>query len=430
MMVSRAVRVALPILLGSFFLVPPAAAQGGAATSPHSVGLSPTELTAMRTLEAAARGTDRAAQDAALATAQSVASSAGARHALAHYQLEIARSRQDAQLAAQAVDALAASGLSSGGEMASLLLDQARRAYYAGEHVQAERLLARAVQLQPNDAAMLAEHAQMKSLLAGSLIRAGRQQEAQPVFAESVTMLRRAAELQQASGQAVPESWYRRALAISADRSLPQSVALSRDLVAAYPSPINWRDALFIYRQSAQGDTALELDIRRLQRAAQALNGERDYLEFAAAIQAADEASRDVSLAGEEKSVLDEGVSRNMLSASEPVVRQTLTANTRDYNAERTALARTRTEALAASTGTAARHAGDTHFGHGMYAEAAELYRAALQKGGEDPNLVNSRLGASLALAGQRAEAEAALRAVTGPRSDLAGFWLTWLARR
>ena len=45
------------------------------------------------------------------------------------------------------------------------------------------------------------------------------------------------------------------------------------------------------------------------------------------------------------------------------------------------------------------------------------------------PNLVNSRLGAALALAGRRPEAEAALRAVTGPRADLAGFWLTWLAR-
>ena len=62
------------------------------------------------------------------------------------------------------------------------------------------------------------------------------------------------------------------------------------------------------------------------------------------------------------------------------------------------------------------------HFGHGLYAEAAELYRAALQKGGEDPNLVNTRLGAALALAGRRPEAEAALRAVTGPRADLAGI--------
>jgi hypothetical protein len=33
-------------------------------------------------------------------------------------------------------------------------------------------------------------------------------------------------------------------------------------------------------------------------------------------------------------------------------------------------------------------------------------------------------------MAGRRPEAEAALRLVTGPRADLAGFWLLWLARR
>ena len=84
----------------------------------------------------------------------------------------------------------------------------------------------------------------------------------------------------------------------------------------------------------------------------------------------------------------------------------------------------------AAGTGAQARAAADAFFAFGQYADAATLYQAALQKGGEDPNLVNSRLGAALALAGRRPEAEAALHAVTGPRADLAGFWLVWLAHR
>ena len=77
-----------------------------------------------------------------------------------------------------------------------------------------------------------------------------------------------------------------------------------------------------------------------------------------------------------------------------------------------------------------ARAAADNFYAYGQYAEAATLYALALQKGGEDPNLVNLRLGAALAMAGRRPEAEAALRLVTGPRADLAGFWLTWLSRR
>ena len=71
---------------------------------------------------------------------------------------------------------------------------------------------------------------------------------------------------------------------------------------------------------------------------------------------------------------------------------------------------------------------GDAHYGYGEYAEAAELYRAALQKGGEDANLVNTRLGAALARAGQRAEARGRVpRRDRGARAELARYWLLWL---
>jgi predicted Zn-dependent protease len=70
------------------------------------------------------------------------------------------------------------------------------------------------------------------------------------------------------------------------------------------------------------------------------------------------------------------------------------------------------------------------YYGHGEYAKAAEFYRLALQKGSVDANLVNTRLGMALAQAGRKAEAETALKAVTGPRADLAGLWLLWLNQR
>ena len=120
--------------------------------------------------------------------------------------------------------------------------------------------------------------------------------------------------------------------------------------------------------------------------------------------------------------MLDEGISRNMLEAAKPIVAQVMTAANRRTAADRAALPRVRAQAQAAAVGAPARTAADAHFAFGQYAEAAELYRLALQKGGEDANLVNLRLGAALALAGRRPEAEAALRATTGPRADLAGF--------
>lgn len=413
---SKVARAALTAICGAAALATPAV-EAQAPVAPvappaaPALSLSREERAALQALQTAASGFDRTAQDAALAAARSAVRGNDGRYALAHFQLQIGQARGDAALTSQAVDMMVDSGLARPEELPSLLTNQASRAYYAAEFERADRLLARATELQPGNAAIIADHGQVKA-------RRGDRVQA-------VALLQRAIALQRGTGAPAPESWHQRALALAVEgRLAPQSIALARELVAAYPTPVNWRDALIVFRQTAAAaDPALDLDSRRLMRAAQALSGERDYLEYAEALGRA-------GLPGEVKAVVDEGVSRGMLDANEPIVRQLVTANNRRVTADRAGLARLRTQALATATGTAARTAGDSHFGYGQYAEAAELYRAALQKGGEDANLVNSRLGAALALAGQRVEAEMALRAVTGPRADLAAFWLAWLARR
>ena len=434
----RVARLAGSVSFGATVLVGAAALAQAPAPAPLPVApqplvpalrLSHEERVALRALETASRLPDRAAQDAALAAARTAVRSNDGRYALGHYQLEIARARQDVAMASQAVDAMVSSDKATGDELASLLVNQAGRAYLEGEFVRAERLLSRAADAAPDNHTILADTAQVRSQLGSALARDPRRQaEAQAAYGEAVTMLRRAIELQRASGQPAPESWYLRALAMSYDRNIaPQGIGVARDLVTVFPSARNWRDALLAYKQLTPPDPALDLDIKRLMRAAQALAGERDYLDYVEVLRPAPAGA---GLAGERKAVLEEGVSRGMLDASEPRVRQQTTEINRQATAERTALGRRRTEALAAATGAPARAAADALFGSGQYAEAAELYQAALQKGGEDANLVNTRLGAALALAGRRAEAEAAFRAVTGPRADLAGFWLAWLARR
>ena len=407
MSLSKTALAAMSVAGGSFLLL---AASAAAQVAPvHTLSVTPAEHAALAALQAAVNSPDRAAQDAALARARAAAQSAQARYGVARLQLDIARARQDPQLQAQAVDQLVESGAAQPAELAPLLADQVARAYGAGQFQRADRTLARLVELQPNNPAFLADHAQFKA-------RIGDRPQA-------VALFQRALAAAAASGQAAPESWHRRALALAVEGRLgPQSVAFARGLVTAYPSPVNWRDALLVYRDLHSADPALDLDVQRLMRAAQGLAGERDYMSFAEALSQA-------SLAGEAKAVLDEGLSRGMLETSKPAVGQLVTAINRRATAERGTLARLRTQATAAADGRQARVAADTHYGHGQYAAAAELYRTALQKGGEDPNLINTRLGAALALAGQRAEAEAALRAVTGPRADLAAFWLAWLSR-
>jgi tetratricopeptide (TPR) repeat protein len=422
MTVSKVALAALSVMCGTAgFATSMAAAQlPVAAAAPRALTLSSAERAALQALQAAAGGYDRMAQDAALAAARPVVQGADARFAFAHYQFIIGRARNDAQMQGQAVDMLVESGLVSASELPPLVANQASRAYQAGENQRLERLLARLVEMQPNDPAVLADYAQFT---AGRIINASASAAAQ-YRTSAVGLFQRALAAHLAAGRPAPESWYQRALALAFDGRMAQpAISLARDLVSFYPTPLNWRDALNVYRQSVPPDPALELDVRRLMRATESLTGERDHIETAQALAAA-------SLHGEAKSVLDEGVARGMLDSGEAIVRQLVTASTRRATQERTGLARLRTQALAAATGAQARAAGDAHFGQGQYAEAAELYRAALQKGGEDTNLVNSRLGAALALAGQRAEAEGAFRAVTGPRADLAAFWLAWLARR
>jgi hypothetical protein len=394
----------------------------------RALNLTREESAALAALATAAAGYDRGAQDAALAAARAAAHGADARYALAHYELEIARARGDMQLQGQAVDAIVDSGLATPEELPSLLANQASRAYSGRDQGRAERLMARIVELQPNNPDALADYAQYKSR-----VRASAPSVAQADRALSVSLFQRALAANAAAGRPSPESLHRRALAVAYDATqrvngapplapqvAPQAIAFGRELVAAYPSPRNWRDALLVYRDLAQADPALVLDIRRLMRASESLGGAQAYLDTAAALGAAGDV-------GGAKAVLDEGVVRGQLDPAQPAIAATIAAATRRAATGRAALAGLRARATTAAAAVAA---GDALFGYGQYAEAAAMYQTALQRGGEDPNLVNSRLGAALALAGQRPAAEEALHAVSGPRADLAGFWLVWLAHR
>jgi len=85
-------------------------------------------------------------------------------------------------------------------------------------------------------------------------------------------------------------------------------------------------------------------------------------------------------------------------------------------------------KALAGGTAKSALTTGDLLYGYGRFDKAAELYRAALKRPGADASLTNLHLGMALARSGDKAGAIAALSAVTGPRIDIAKYWLAYLA--
>jgi len=379
---------------------------------PSTVGqLSREETAAVRPLYDAVHAQDWAGANAALPAAQAGVQSPYGRYIVGQLILEIGRGTQNQQVQQQAVEAMLASGGAPADVVPQLLAAQAGFALQARNFAAAEAPLTRLVELNPNDVDRIGQLAAVKIQL-----------NKRP---EALTLYRRAIQLGEANGGHAPEALYRQSLAIAYEaRTLAPALELARTLVTHYPTPENWRAALGVYRDLAGESGGAELDIGRLMRATGVLTSERDYYVYA-------EAANRAGLPGEVKSVLDEGFSRNIFQTAAPQARQLLTAATAQVGEDRASLARLRTQALAAAEGRVARRTGDAFYGYGQYAEAAELYRAALQKGGEDAGMVNVRLGTALAMAGQRAEAEAAFRAVTGgDRLELARFWLLWLSTR
>jgi tetratricopeptide (TPR) repeat protein len=388
-----------------------AAAIGAASLGIHAASAQPAEASLPRVAKAeraaiAALQTALAARDygtaaSALTAAQAAAHGDDARYYVALLQFQLARETNDAAMQASAAETLIALGRMPQAQLGGLYALQGTTALSGRDRARAEAAYTRAMELAPSPEIALT--------LAQLKINARKN-------ADAVALIDRAIQLQKARGQPVPESWYRRAVELSMSPALaPQALKFSRDWVAAYPSPENWRDVILSYRDLAKPDPQTLVDTIRLQRLAKALDGERDYMDAAASFTAA-------GLPGEAHSVLEEGVSTRMVDPIKPASKAAIAAAAHAATLARARLPRLRT------AGTV--EAGDQLLSFGDYAAAASAYQAALQKPAADPNLVNTRLGIALALAGRKAEAQAAFGAVTGPRADLASLWLAWLAER
>lgn len=408
--------LALALVAGSASFAAPAFAQKkqeaakDVAPEGRKFNLSKEERAAILPFQAAVVAKYYAKAATLLPAAQAAAKGADAKFIIANLNLQMVSGGTDYAAQAAAVEAMIQSGGVPAADLPRLYralgalytnLKQTERATYAFQKL---------AELEPNSAEavlMLAE---------------SRARENKP--AEAISLLERAIATAKSSGQTVPENWYRRALKFAYEGKLPaQTAKLSRDLVTAYPTADNWRDALTIYRQQASLDKAAETDVLRLLRAAKAMKHDSEYLTLASHL-------NDLGFPGESKAVVDEGVRADPKRATKDYFRALLGSISGRVSADRASLPSLETKALAAANGKLALSTADALYGYGDYAKAAALYRAALQKGGVDNNVVNTRLGAALALAGQRAEAEAALKAVTGPRGDIAAFWLLWLAQR
>jgi tetratricopeptide (TPR) repeat protein len=129
----------------------------------------------------------------------------------------------------------------------------------------------------------------------------------------------------------------------------------------------------------------------------------------------------------EAQAAIDGGIAAKLINPGAPEYRDIINGLKAKQKATAADLA---VATKAAANGMALLRIGDRYYAMGDYAKAAELYRMSMGKPGVDTAVANLHVGMALARSGDKAGATAAFNSVTGPRADIAKFWLTYLNQR
>lgn len=353
-------------------------------------------------LQAAVNKADYASVPAKVAAAQAVAKTADDKYAIGQLALKAAIAQKDTAGETAAIDMIANSGFVDAATSSKLYASLGTTLYNAKQFPQATAAFQKAVTIDPNNA-------EVYGLL-------GEAKFAQGQKAEAAADLQHAVQIEIASGRKPDEALLKRGVTVAYDAKSPLAVQLGREWAAAYPSPDSWRNSIAIYRNMYHPDVEGTLDLLRLMQATGSLNA-GDYALFA-------EAAADQGNYSEAQSVIDAGIAAHVVDPSNPQFRDIVNG------------LKGKPKATAADLQAAAKMSpssinllriGDRYYGMGDYTHAAEIYRQVLSKPDADKELANLHLGMALARAGDKAGATAAFNAVTGPRADIAKFWLAYV---
>lgn len=406
---TMALGVALALGGSAFVAVQPALAKK--AEKEAQPNLSKPVREALGPAQTALAAGDIATADAKLAIAAAAATTPDDKYYTSVIQLQIAQKTNDEARQKTAIDAMIASGGAPASMLPALYQNQGALAYKTKNYPLAEQAFGRLAELSPANSENLISLAEIQNL------------NKHPV--EAVATAEKAIAAKKAAGEPVPDAWYARALAMAYDGKMVEpSIRLGKAYAQAMPTPDNWRSALRIFSELTKLDDQQQLDVMRLQRAAKALKGEADFYEYA-------NTAYDRGLPGEAKAVIDEGIATKMLSGTNKAIAEVRTLANGKVAADRGSLPASATRARSAADGKPAFSTANAFLGYGDYAQAIELYRLALQKGGIDVDAANTRLGIALALSGQKDAAATAFAAVTtGPRGQIAQYWTIWVRQQ
>ena len=360
-------------------------------------------LKALQELQTALQKNDTATIPAKIAAAQAVATTKDDKYLLGRLSLQAAVAAKDNAAISAAIDTIAGSNYLSGTEVSKFYAGLGGTYYNEKQYAQAATAYQKALTLDPNNG-------EAGTMLADALSGAGRKAEA----AQAYQRLMQAAA---SSGRKPDEGLIKRAVASAYEAKSPGAVDLARQWVASYPTPSSWRDAVAIYRNLNQPDVEGIIDLYRLLHATGSINSGGEYAQYA-------RAAADQNNFNEAQAALDAGVAAKLIDPSKSEYSDLVGGLKSKPKATKADLAEaTKT----AQSGMALLRIGDRYASMGDYAKAVELYKMSMGKPGVDAGVANLHIGMALARAGDKAGATTALNAVTGPRADIAKFWLTYL---
>jgi hypothetical protein len=405
--------LALSAVLAAGFAAAPAAAQQGAKAKPaapaaaaRKFNISKEARNAIAALQTSVKAHTPDVPEK-LAAAQALAKTSDDKYLIAKLQLEHALFIKEEPAQRAAAEAILASGVADAAEAATLNSYLAAVAVKSGDFAGAETTYAARVAANPND---------VDSLIGLYQAKVGLKKDA-----EALALLARAIAARTASGQKVDEGWYRNATSMAFKQKNDALAArFAQEALSAYPNETNFNNLIAITQPLFSKDDEAYVDLLRLMLVRNQIKGSTEYLRLAQH----HEFTRNW---GEAKSVLEAAAAAGKTSGAHSALLSKVSAR---ISEDKAALPNAEAKARTDANGRLALSIASVYAGYKDYAKAADLYRVALQKGGVDANLVNTRLGIVHAMADQRSEAETAFRKVTGMRAPLAGLWMAWLAQR
>ena len=243
--------------------------------------------------------------------------------------------------------------------------------------------------------------------------------------AEGIAVLDKAIAAKVAAGEAPPENWIKRGLALAYQGQLAaESAKFAGMYVQYYPSADAWGDAIAVQRTFFDSEEQALLDLMRLAQRTGSLRNERDYVDY---INSAD-ARR---LPGEVQRVVSAGIAAGKLNASDPFVAEIKSVSSGRIAADKSSLADLERDARASNASAlTATAAGDAFLSYEQPAKAEEFYTLALAKPGVDTPRVLTRLGIAQLDQGKYAEAKQTFAKVEGARQAIARLWTFYAGQK